>query len=81
MHNKNGVNFSSVAYQHINRQSFVLSQGSKSKKRERIVRSEKGLIHSYAVVFIACFLLVLAVRFDLSTSPSPAQTTRVMQNK
>ena len=78
---KSDVNFSSVAYQHINRQSFVLSQSSKSTKRERIGRSEKGLIHSCAVVFIACFLLVLAVLFDLSKSPSPAETTRVMQNK
>jgi hypothetical protein len=34
--------------------------------RERIVRSEIGLIHSSSVVFIACFLLVLAVHFDLS---------------
>lgn len=78
---KRDVNFSSVAYQHINRQSFVLLQSSKSTKRERIVRSEKGLIHSCAVVFIACFLLVLAVHFDLSKSPSPAETTGVMQNK
>jgi len=77
MHNnrKSDVNFSSVAYQHINWQLFVLSQSSKSTKRERIVRSEKGLIHSCAVVFIARFLLVLAVRFDLSKSPSPAETT------
>jgi hypothetical protein len=73
---KSNVNFNSVAYQHINRQSFVLSQSSKSTKRERIVRFEKGLIHSCAVVFIACFLLVLAVPFDLSKSPSPAETTQ-----
>ena len=84
MHNNNkksDVNSSPVAYQHINRQLFVLPQSSKSTKRERIVRSEKSLIHSCAVVFIACFLLVLVVRFDLSISPSPAETTRVMQNK
>lgn len=59
----------------------MLSQRLKNTKRERIVKSEKGLIHSYAVVFIACFLLVLVVCFDLSKAPSPAETTRVMQNK
>jgi hypothetical protein len=44
----------------------MLSQSLKSTERERILRSGVGLIRSYAVVFIACFLLVLAARFDLS---------------
>lgn len=59
----------------------MLSQSLKSTERERILRSEVGLIRSYAVVFIACFLLVLAVRFDLSYRAWSGRKNSSMQNK